>query len=450
MVLTYDRTMHVHQFVKVSVSPTKTEIGVIVAIRGDEADVSTRHGFDVTAKLSQLQRVFLLVLDLNGVLVARMAKKFVKRPVIDEFVKFALANFVVGVWSSCEERNGKHIVDEVFGGLQDRLLFQMYRPDCRPFPTADRPYGTIKDLQKIFDRHPESFNALTTIIVDDSPDKCSHPDNALCPPPFAVTDLGEVMTEADEAGAPGFVQTMEVLRDVLRQDGLTPLIGAAARRTEAMEKRSAAAAAAAAAAASASPAAAGGNPSPTGPSDIMNMFRQKFTEAALREAQQEGERSAEAAACEQTAGMRQQQQAFGGQQGNLTSFQRREQEKGLGRDGRAKADRRPQQQQQMQLENCRPSSSKGSNGNSNQQHQHHSQNTLQQQQQEQSQRQQSGGGGGGSRRRGGGGQQQQQQQQQFQQHGSGGERLSAATSGGGGGLNVMTILRNAQRVPQQH
>ena len=325
--------MHVHQFVKVSVSATKTEIGVIVALRGDEADVATRHGFNVTAKLGQLQRVFLLVLDLNGVLVARQKQKFVKRPFVDEFIKFALANFVVAVWSSCEERNGKHIVEDVFGGLQDRLLFQMYRPDCRPFPTAERPYGTIKDLQKIFDKYPESFNALTTIIVDDSPDKCSHPDIALCPPPFAVSDTGEVISDGEKEGASGLAGTMDVLRMVLCEDNVSPLIDAAARRIDLLEQRAQLAAAAvgkpslsqpfapAAVASGVEPAALvvpsvstpSGGPGvstllqqlllthpqasmqspptrqqdshPQGESDVMSLFKKKFSEAALKELQ---------------------------------------------------------------------------------------------------------------------------------------------------------------------
>lgn len=209
------RSFHEHQYVKVAISPTKTEIGIVVSVTGDQAVVSTRHGYNITVNQSQLQRAFLLVLDLNGVLGVRQRRGFDKRPHVEKFIKYALSNFVVSVWTSCEERNGKLIIEDLFGDDRDRLLFTLFRSHCTPNPTPEKPFGTKKDLQTIFSRWPESFHAVNTIIVDDSPDKCSHPDLALCP------------TQFDGDSSPedaGLLTIMETLDQILREDSVEPLI----------------------------------------------------------------------------------------------------------------------------------------------------------------------------------------------------------------------------------
>ena len=223
------RTFHPHQYVKASIAPNKTEIGLVVSTNAEKltAVIETRGGYNLEVSLAQLQRGFLLILDLNGVLGARQGNaKFVHRPHLDEFLKFALTNFVVGVWTSCEERNGVVIVDDVFADYRDRLLFLSYRNDCTPRPTIEKPYGTFKNLQQIFDRWPDSFHAANTVIVDDSPDKCSHPDIALCPKPYDGT-------QADDDG---LLETIETLKQVLREDSVHPLIAAAEERRRRMEE----------------------------------------------------------------------------------------------------------------------------------------------------------------------------------------------------------------------
>ena len=210
------RSFHEHQYVKVAISPTKTEIGIVVSVNDEQAVVSTRHGYNITVKPSQMQRAFLLVLDLNGVLGVRQRRGFDKRPHVAKFIKYALSNFVVSVWTSCEERNGKLIIEDLFGDDRDRLLFTLFRSHCTPNPTADKPFGTKKDLQKIFSQWPESFHAVNTIIVDDSPDKCSHPDLALCPTQFN----GDV----PETNDTGLLKIMETLDQILSEDSVEPLI----------------------------------------------------------------------------------------------------------------------------------------------------------------------------------------------------------------------------------
>lgn len=253
------REFHPHQYVKVNVSPTKTEIGIVVSADENTAVVATRYGYNITVKTTQLQRAFLLVLDLNGVLGARQKKTlFERRPHLETFLKFALTNFVVSVWTSCEERNGKQIIEDLLEDDRDRLLFTFFRGDCTPNPTVDRPFGTVKNLQRIFDKWPESFHAVNTVIVDDSPDKCSHPDIALCPPAFSGI--------AEQPEDDGLLHTIDVLTRVLATDSLDPLIEAAEERRQRV---------AAQAPPPAVPCASVSSSSPTKAVDIMRILKDK-------------------------------------------------------------------------------------------------------------------------------------------------------------------------------
>lgn len=214
----------INQYVRVQVSETRFAIGVVTAIDEDQdkATVETRNGYDVTLPISALRRAFLVVLDLNGVLVARGRGSFILRPHVLEFLKFVFSNFVVAVWTSGLQRSSNPIIEHVFGSYRDLLLFTLYRDACVPKATAENPYGTEKNLQTIFDRYPLSFHAVNTIIIDDSPDKCSHPDIALCPVPFK-DPVGQSQDN-------GLLETMETLRQVLLLDSGAPLILAAEER----------------------------------------------------------------------------------------------------------------------------------------------------------------------------------------------------------------------------
>ncbi|GET92656.1 hypothetical protein, conserved [Leishmania tarentolae] len=221
----------INQYVRVRVTDTRYSIGVVTDIDEDQdrATVETRNGYEVTVPTSALRRAFLLVLDLNGVLVARGRGSFILRPNVPDFLKFVFSNFVVAVWTSGLQRSSNPIIDHVFGNYRDLLLFTLFRDACMPKPSAQNPYGTEKNLQVIFDRYPQSFHSVNTIIIDDSPDKCSHPDIALCPIPFK----DPVAQMQDE----GLLQTMEVLKEVLLLDSGVPLILAAERRLEELAKQ---------------------------------------------------------------------------------------------------------------------------------------------------------------------------------------------------------------------
>ncbi|KPA86065.1 hypothetical protein ABB37_00333 [Leptomonas pyrrhocoris] len=214
----------VNQYVRVQVSATRFAIGVVTSIDEDhdKATVETRNGYEVTLPISSLHRAFLVVLDLNGVLVARGRGSFILRPHVMDFLKFVFSNFVVAVWTSGLQRSSNPIIEHVFGSYRDLLLFTLFRDSCVSKATPENPYGTEKNLQTIFDRYPLSFHAVNTIIIDDSPDKCSHPDIALCPVPFK----DPVAQSQDD----GLLETMETLRQVLLLDSGAPLILAAEER----------------------------------------------------------------------------------------------------------------------------------------------------------------------------------------------------------------------------
>ncbi|KAK7196872.1 NLI interacting factor-like phosphatase/Zinc finger C-x8-C-x5-C-x3-H type (and similar) [Novymonas esmeraldas] len=216
----------VDQYVRVQVTETRYSIGVVTHMdeAHDRATVETRNGYEVTVPISALRRAFLLVLDLNGVLVARGRGSFVLRPNAQDFLKFAFANFVVAVWTSGLQRSSNPIIDHVFGNYRDLLLFTLFRESCVAKPSLENPYGTEKNLQVIFDKYPQSFHSVNTIIIDDSPAKCSHPDIALCPIPFK-----DPVAQVQDAG---LLQTMDVLKEVLLLDSGVPLILAAEQRLQ--------------------------------------------------------------------------------------------------------------------------------------------------------------------------------------------------------------------------
>ncbi|KFK39279.1 hypothetical protein AALP_AA3G223800 [Arabis alpina] len=142
----------------------------------------------------------LLVLSLSGLLLHRVHKKEMrnkpknrtpdassgpnlvyKRPFCEDFMKFCLETFEVGIWSSACERNVDITLSIVLKDLQDKLLFVWDQEEC-----TDSGYKTIensrkplffKDLSKVF-KCFEGFSASNTVFIDDEPYKAlRNPDN---------------------------------------------------------------------------------------------------------------------------------------------------------------------------------------------------------------------------------------------------------------------------------
>lgn len=199
------------QYVQLLISSKQTEIAKVVSARGPEVVVESSAGYVVKTTREKVKRAFLIILDLNGVLMCRRHKgMFIPRPHLDDFLAYCLNNFIVGVWSSCIETNGRQILDQVFKDRQRRLAFTFFRDQCTPAATAEKPFATLKNLQRVWDKFPESFNEGNTVIIDDSPEKCTHPQNALCPLGYGCED------PADEE----LLRLKRILQQTLEEDSL--------------------------------------------------------------------------------------------------------------------------------------------------------------------------------------------------------------------------------------
>lgn len=218
-----EEPISVGQYVRADYGNGKSEIGVVSAVNDKMATISTSNGYEVSVRRNAVRKVFLLILDLNGVLVARRSMGgCTQRPYAKEFIDFAFKNFVVGVWTSGIQRTCEPIIESVMGEYKHRLLFTFFRDKCELTPTQDNKYGTKKHLKYIFNMFPDSFHSVNTIIIDDSPEKCSHPDIALCPVPF-----NSPFHQKDDEG---LKEVISVLTEVLEMNSHFPLIRAAERR----------------------------------------------------------------------------------------------------------------------------------------------------------------------------------------------------------------------------
>ncbi|KAL2623302.1 hypothetical protein R1flu_003507 [Riccia fluitans] len=150
-----------------------------------------------------LNRKKLLVLDLNGLLLATYPKgkklpdhphdarvkkyRVYKRPGCEDFLQFCLENFVVGVWSSAQEDNVVALVDYLFQEFVDKearskLVFVWHQSQCSKSKFRD-PENThkpvyLKELVKLWDKvephlpwEKGDYGPSNTVLIDDSPQK---------------------------------------------------------------------------------------------------------------------------------------------------------------------------------------------------------------------------------------------------------------------------------------
>ncbi|KAF8328208.1 uncharacterized protein EI90DRAFT_3155925 [Cantharellus anzutake] len=150
----------------------------------------------------------LVVLDLNGTLVHR--RRFGLRTAMRPYLR-TLIELVPMVWSSAQPRNVKKMVDEAFGP-QSQHLKAVWARDTLGLSTED--YGknveTVKNLELVWGRlsddsekaggKPFTYNALNTILVDNSPIKAHmQPHNHICVPEYAH-ELDEIDSQRFLAG----------------------------------------------------------------------------------------------------------------------------------------------------------------------------------------------------------------------------------------------------------
>nr|KYP70945.1 hypothetical protein KK1_010186 [Cajanus cajan] len=138
----------------------------------------------------------LLVMNLNGLLLHRvhLSKKseipesreadgryrsylVFKRPFSEEFMKFCLERFEVGIWSSAMEHNIDDALNYAIGASRKRMLFIWDQDQCtnsgfKCKGNARKPIF-FKELRKVFEdvKKGGPFSASNTLLIDDNPYK---------------------------------------------------------------------------------------------------------------------------------------------------------------------------------------------------------------------------------------------------------------------------------------
>lgn len=153
----------------------------------------------------------LLVLDLNGTLLYRSNKKdqFSSRPLLENFLNYALTNHSVLIWSSATPKNVKGMCQKLFTPVQRQLLLGEWGRDTlelTPCQYQER-VQVYKRLDRIWCNHSlqcahpgygqgERWGQHNTLLIDDSIMKASaQPFNHIEVPEFV-----HVSREAKKSG----------------------------------------------------------------------------------------------------------------------------------------------------------------------------------------------------------------------------------------------------------
>ncbi|KAJ7976043.1 NLI interacting factor-like phosphatase [Quillaja saponaria] len=111
-----------------------------------------------------------------------------KRPYCEEFLKFCLQKFEVGIWSSAREWYLNNALDCITKGLRSKLLFAWDQDQCtdsgfKTLEKKDKPIF-LKELNKIW-KIRKQYSSSNTLLIDDEPYK------ALLNPPFTAIFTSE-------------------------------------------------------------------------------------------------------------------------------------------------------------------------------------------------------------------------------------------------------------------
>ncbi|PNY05314.1 NLI interacting factor-like phosphatase [Trifolium pratense] len=108
-----------------------------------------------------------------------------KRPFSEEFMKFCLERFEVGIWSSAQEHNIDGALDLAIGEeSKNKLLFVWNQDQCRQTNTASKESNEkpiyFKELQKVWEKVEKGgpYSASNTLMIGDKPYKAYlNPEN---------------------------------------------------------------------------------------------------------------------------------------------------------------------------------------------------------------------------------------------------------------------------------
>ncbi|XP_069145150.1 uncharacterized protein [Solanum lycopersicum] len=164
----------------------------------------------------------LLVLNLGGLLVDRVHRRnestvrrytpdlshgnflVFKRPYCDQFMKFCLERFEVGLWSSAMDRNVEPILDNIMIGLRKKLVFVWDQDKCidSGFSTVEKKNKPIflKKLKKIWENnyYGSRFSESNTLLIDDEPHVAllNPPNTGVFPPAYKVKNNRDTFLDA--------------------------------------------------------------------------------------------------------------------------------------------------------------------------------------------------------------------------------------------------------------
>ncbi|GLT64365.1 hypothetical protein SLA2020_368650 [Shorea laevis] len=188
---------------------------------GDEKNYSDK---DPTAELLNTEQLNLgptkklLILGIGGLLCHRVcykersqvpiyrqhdaaygSYKVYKRPFCEDFMKFCLERFEVGIWSSAREWYLNSALDCITRGLRSKLLFAWDQDYCTNtgFGTLEEKNKPIflKELKQVWGRnwHTGRYSELNTLLIDDKPYKAllNPPHTAIFPTEYKANIVGD-------------------------------------------------------------------------------------------------------------------------------------------------------------------------------------------------------------------------------------------------------------------
>uniref|UniRef100_A0A803MQP5 Mitochondrial import inner membrane translocase subunit TIM50 n=1 Tax=Chenopodium quinoa TaxID=63459 RepID=A0A803MQP5_CHEQI len=187
----------------------------------DDAKEENQFGLVAMKKLGNLGvQKKMLVLDLNGLLIHRAhrgnkseipqnrqpdgvyrQRLVYRRPFLEEFMKFCLERFEVGIWSSAKEGNVDGIFDCAFKGfMRSSFLFIWDQRSCTDsgFKSMEKKYKPLffKELKKLWQTSAPLkagllFSESNTLLIDDEPYKglLNPPNTGIYPGKYDAGDL---------------------------------------------------------------------------------------------------------------------------------------------------------------------------------------------------------------------------------------------------------------------
>ncbi|XP_074316697.1 uncharacterized protein LOC141652937 [Silene latifolia] len=98
-----------------------------------------------------------------------------KRPFLEEFMKFCLQRFEVGIWSAAQVHNINGILGCVLQDFKSRFLFVWNQDHCSNYgyklPGNKRKPLFFKELTKLWSNLGHQFSESNTLLIDDDPYK---------------------------------------------------------------------------------------------------------------------------------------------------------------------------------------------------------------------------------------------------------------------------------------